>query len=171
MAKKNKNKYNMNEQAAELLLKNVLNACDKPANMTSFDELLEEINPKERSYVPLKIFSCVMLVLTLIIPLFFPHPPISVQQDASSEEFYLDSNYVLNGNVFLHFFGQQVDEKDSYMLTGEGMTFRYTAYEQSSNTIAFPYEESFGRSSITIRSKDGSEIVLIMTNDGGSDNQ
>lgn len=161
MAKKNK--YNMNSEAAGLLLQNVLSACDKPESSVSVQEVVREKERKKDKLRGLTILCIVMLMLTFCVPLLFEHPPIYVQQKIYSSEFKLESNYVLNGNVFLTFQGQEVDPQNARLVTRNGMIFTPTSVDPDANSLSFPFDESFGNCNITVDSKDGSRVQVVIS--------
>ena len=161
--KQGKEKYNMDPQAASALLSNVLAACDRPEASVPLPEIVEEIAPKKSSFLLPKVIVSALFLFTFFMPLFFEHPPIIATQAVQNEDFYLDSDYVLNGNIFLAFYGQKIHPEKSVMVTESGMTFTATGYREERNTISFPYDATFGTCTITVCSEAGTEISVLIS--------
>lgn len=159
---KRKKVYTMDFDAAGKTLQSILNACDKEPVQTSFNELLDR--QKNRTlFCDLGMgLAVIMLLLTFFAPLIFPHSPVTFDQSAdSASELTLDSHYIMNGNLYLQFYGDSLNPDKCYMVTDSGCHFTCSSYNEQKGLISFPYEGE--GANIFIESSNGTVLQILMT--------
>lgn len=157
-----KKTYTMDTTLAGETLQNIFAACQVTSNHVAFNRILLNQRPKTRAYAIGKRIALVMLLLTFISPLFFPHSPVRLNQTASAtSNLSLESNYVINGNLYLCFYGEDLDPQKCYMITESGFHFTPTSYDENKNIISFPHEHE--SANIYIESRDGTILHFLLS--------
>lgn len=156
------NRYIMDSAAADKALQNVLKSHRGETDGLTIKKYAETPAPRTALYTLGKRLALFMLLLTFLSPLAFPHSETSLQiaDHNTHTELLLDSHYVLNGNIYLQFYGEPLDISKCYMLTANGYHFTGTYYDEKNNLIAFPYEGE--SANIYIEGQNGSILHLIM---------
>lgn len=156
------NRYTMDSAAADKALQNVLNSCGGNTETMTVKTCTETSVPKTASYTIGRWLALLMLFLTFLFPLAFPHSKTALQitDQGSYTELSLDSHYVLNDNLYLQFYGEPLDVSKCYMLTADGYHYTSIYYDEKNNLIAFPFGEE--SANIYIEGQNGSILHLIM---------
>ncbi len=159
---KRKKVYTMNSEIASETLSQVMRACEREPVTIPFDELIDRSRPRTAFCNAGKIISVFMLLLTFFTPLMFPHSPVSFTQTQNSvSELTLSSHYIMNGNLYLQFYGDTIDPKKCYLLTDSGTRFTCSSYNEKKGLISFPY---YGEgANIYIESSNGTVLQILMT--------
>lgn len=159
---KQKKVYTMDSDVAGKTLQNILDACDKEPVQASLKELLDRPKPKTLFCNLGRCIAVIMLLLTFFAPLIFPHSPVNFDQSAGSvTELTLDSHYIMNGNLYLQFYGDSLNPDKCYMITDSGYHFTCTSYDKQKGLISFPYEGE--GANIFIESSNGTVLQILMT--------
>lgn len=154
--------YTMNLNVASETLQNVLSACNREPSNIPFDVLLMRQKPQTRFYTVMKQLTLILLLLTFLSPLAFEHPPVDFKTTTiDSDEFVLDSHYVMNGNLYLQLRGEAVNISECYMITDTGVRFAPSSFDRKKALLSFPYDGE--GANIYIESVNGSSIQIIMT--------
>lgn len=162
----NKKNYKLDTDTANELLKNVFAKSGRETENFDVNNLKDEIRPYTARYRVAKITVGILIILTFLAPLFFPHPPIIMKTGTQGPEFFeMNSNYVINGNIYLSFVGEKLDCKKCIMSTDKSMLFIPTSFDEEKNLISFPYDEnSFDENAnIKLESENGSVVTLVIT--------
>lgn len=159
---KRKKVYTMNSEIASETLNNVMLACKKEPVTIPLHELIDRSCPRTAFCNAGRFISVFMLLLTFFVPLMFPHSPVRFEQTQNSvTELTLNSHYIMNGNLYLQFYGDTIDPDKSYMLTDSGSRFTCSSYNNKKGLISFPY---YGEdANIYIESSNGTVLQILMT--------
>lgn len=145
-------RYNLNKKKAAETLNNVFAACNREVDIP-FDKLLLK---QKANYVSDRIYICVaavLLVLSLIAPMFFPHSDTATVFVEETENMTVSWHKLEHNLFFVAFEGDTVDGEKSYMEDFEGNRFNPVSVDTDENLLVFSF--------------DGGEYNIYAYSDGG----
>lgn len=135
-----KEKYTMDINTAGNMLGNVFVACGKEPNRVPFDTIVSRSRQSFFSDNLMIILCSVLLVLTFICPLFFPHGSIFMSAAYSKgRALSISSHSVENDRFTITLDGGAVDLGITYMENDMGEILYPISYDRADNTVVFPY--------------------------------
>lgn len=161
---KNTEIYHLDDEKANAALQNILVSCGKAPNTVPFDKLTIQPQSYKKSYNVLIILTGMILILTLLLPVFAI--PISGHMSANHrpEPIMLVSDYVEDGIIYLHFTGDNMLLEDAYLETNDNRSEGIVFYDGTTKTIGFNYYEDT-ESNIYIPTADGGTSQFLITPD------
>lgn len=157
-----KKTYSLDVKTAGKMLENVFNACDTTPNKVPFDKIVLQSRQNLFSDNLIIVLSIVIVLLTFVCPLFFPHSPIFVSVDSAYERTLSVMDHEMTGDTFkITFDGAPLDLENCYMLGFDDSIVKPCEYIRSTNTIVFPVE--FQEYNIFIFDVNGKCIHLLLS--------
>ena len=137
---KSKNKYSMDINAAGSTLKNVFSACDTAPNAIPLEKIAERSRLSfftDNLYI---IIASVLLTVTLVAPLFFPHNSAFVSVDFSAGRPLTVTGSEMTQDTFsISVEGGVLSMEDSYMEGADDSYVAPSSFDSTGNTLVFPY--------------------------------
>lgn len=162
MSNKQIKQYSMNKTQAADTLNNILAACDRDPITVSLDKI------KTKNMINLHFddffiaLSALLLVLTLLLPVFYPHSTKAVFVDESAtHQLSITEHHWAEGCIYVTFEGDVIDVKNSYMLDEFDNRIDVLSYDKESNCVVFPFVS--GEYNITITAEEGDVMHLLLS--------
>jgi len=159
---KNKKRYQMDIKTADKMLQNVFAACDTKPNKVPFDKIVLRNKTDIRSERLLICITAFLFILTLITPLFLPKGSAFVSVDPSlGRPLSVLSHEMSTDSFLITFEGDKIDISSSYMESLDGNVVYVSSYDESTNTVTFPYDKK--EYNIYVYDVNGKCIHLLLT--------
>lgn len=132
--------YKIDQAKGDELLQNIFEGANRPKNTIPFDKIilqrkLDLLSDNLIFWVALFLFA-----ITLVAPLFFPHPSFKVSVDPSvSRHLGVNSHRVEDGCFYVSITGGDVDPVSSYMLSDSDEKIFVKDFNKGDNELIFPY--------------------------------
>lgn len=159
--RKNK-KYQMDMDAANAALQNILAACDKAPNTIPFDKLVLRQKANTKVYNTLLIITAIILLITFLSPLTIVPIATYTEKLLAPEPATLVNDYVQDNILYLEFSGDNILYEDCYMETSAGEQFSPSSYDSGQGLICFPFDSS-QEVNIYIPVKDNATLHFLLT--------
>ncbi len=159
---KAKKRYEMDIKTADKMLQNVFAACDTQPNKVPFDKIVLRNKTDIRSERLLICITAFLFILTLITPLFLPKGSAFVSVDPSQgRPLSVISHEMKEDSFNITFEGNRIDISSSYMEGTDGSVVYASSYDDSTNTVTFPYDKK--EYNIYVYDVNGKCIHLLLT--------
>lgn len=128
-------------ETADKILQNVFATCEKTPNKTPIEKIEERAKKNLTAEYPLIISTAVLLLFTILAPLFFPHSDVfmSVGQDSVRPLTIVDHS-LENDVLSITLEGNRIDIDRSYMEADDGTVKGILKYDSASNTVDLDYD-------------------------------
>ncbi|MBO4678517.1 MAG: hypothetical protein J5626_02510 [Lachnospiraceae bacterium] len=136
-----KKTYSMDIDTAGKMLENVFAAANTSPNKVPFDKIV--LRNKQNLFTDnlFIVLSSVIFIITLILPLFFPHSKVLMSVDAASgRPLTVKEHHMEESSFSISFDGLPVDIDSSYMVDESDRTVSVSSYDKKTNTVVFPYD-------------------------------
>ena len=136
-----KKTYSMDIDTAGKMLENVFAEAGSSPNKVPFDQIVSRNKQNLFTDNLFIVLSSVIFVITLILPLFFPHSRVLMSVDASSgRPLTVKEHHMEDSSFSITFDGLPVDVENSYMVDDDDVTVSAVSYDRKTNTVVFPYD-------------------------------
>lgn len=153
-----KEDYQMDQNAADAALQNILAACDKKPNTIPFEKLAQRRSSNTILYSIMLAATGVLLFLTMLLP-FYIKPLLAFTTPAKAE---LVHDYVEDDILYLELTGDGILYDRAYMETTDGRNEAVLSYDKATGMIAFPYHADT-ESNVYIPLKNGEKLQFLIT--------
>lgn len=145
---------------AESTLTNVLNACDRKIEVP-FDKIVLRNRVNFVSDHIYLFVTVILLLLSLILPVWFPHANNAVfVETKSSKELSLSWHSVVSEQLYIVIDGAYLDEASTYMEAEDGTKIAPISYDSVTHLLIFPY--AGGQYNIYIEGEHGESMHLLL---------
>ncbi|MBR6309111.1 MAG: hypothetical protein IKR39_10950 [Lachnospiraceae bacterium] len=137
-----KKTYSIDINTAGKMLENVFAKAETSPNTVPFDKIV--LRSKQNLFTDnlFIVLSSLIFVVTLLMPLFFPHSKMMVSVDAaSSRPLTVKEHHMTESTFSITFDGLPVDVVNSYMVDDDDETVSIVEYDSATNTVVFPYDK------------------------------
>lgn len=157
-----KENYQMDQNAADAALQNILAACDKEPNTIPFEKLSQRRSKNTVLYSVMLAVTGMLLFLTMLLP-FYIKPLLALTAPAfMPEPVTLLHDHVEDGVLYLEFSGDDILYDRAYMETTDDRRESVLFYDEGSGMIAFPYHTDT-ESNVYIPLGSGEKLQFLIT--------
>lgn len=137
-----KNKYDVDVEMADAMLQNVFKACDTEPNIVPLEKMVHRSRLNmftDNLYI---VLASVLFVLTLLMPLVFPHSKAFISADPNKGVgFSVVSSELTDTTFSITFESDALDSGACYMEGNDNSRVTAIEYNRETNTIVFPYAQ------------------------------
>ena len=157
-----KKTYSMDIDMAGKMLENVFAAAGTAPNKVPFDKIVLRNRQNLFTDNLFIVLSSMIFVITLLLPLFFPHSKVLMSVDAASgRPLTVKEHHMEEASFSITFDGLPVDAKLSYMVDDNDDTVAPVSYDRETNTVVFPYDNK--EYNIYVFDENGKSIHLLLS--------
>ena len=157
-----KKTYSMDIDTASKMLENVFAAANTSPNKVPFDKIVTRNKQNLFTDNLFIVLSSVIFVITLILPVFFPHSKVLMSVDAASARpLTVKEHHMEESSFSITFDGLPVDVEMSYMVDDNDDIVPVASYDKKTNTVVFPYDNK--EYNIYVFDSNGKSIHLLLS--------
>ena len=152
----------MDIDTAGKMLENVFEAAGTSPNTVPFEKIVTRNKQNLFTDNLFIVLSSVVFIITLILPLFFPHSKVLMSVDPSSARPLTVKEHHMEESAFsITFDGLPIDVDSSYMVDNDDVSVPVASYDKKTNTVVFPYDDK--EYNIYVFDTTGKSIHLLLS--------
>ena len=157
-----KKTYSIDIDTAGKMLENVFAAAGSSPNKVPFEKIVTRNKQNLFTDNLFIVLSSVIFVITLILPVFFPHSKVLMSVDAASARpLTVKEHHMEESSFSITFDGLPVDVEMSYMVDDNDDIVPVASYDKKTNTVVFPYDNK--EYNIYVFDSNGKSIHLLLS--------